>query len=43
MGLRDTAVPPERVLIEKVLINPKFDAGLFSKPAIPTKSAARKE
>jgi hypothetical protein len=43
MGLRDTAVPPERALIEKVVINPKFDAGLFSKPAIPTKSAARKE
>jgi hypothetical protein len=43
MGLRDTPVPPERTLIEKVVINPKFDAGLFSKPAIPTKSAAGKE
>jgi len=42
-GLRDTPVPPERTLIEKVVINPTFDAGLFSKPAIPTKSAARKE
>jgi hypothetical protein len=41
MGLRDTPVPPERTLIEKVLINPQFDAGLFSKPAIPTKSAAK--
>jgi hypothetical protein len=43
MGLRDTPVPPEKTLIEKVVINPKFDAGLFSKPAIPTKSAAGKE
>ena len=43
MGLRDTPVPPEKTLIEKVVINPKFDAGLFSKPAVPTQSAARKE
>lgn len=43
MGLRDTPVPPEKTLIEKVVINPKFEAGLFSKPAIPTKSAAKKE
>jgi len=43
MGLRDTPVPPEKTLIEKVVINPKFDAGLFSKPAVPTtQSAARK-
>jgi hypothetical protein len=42
MGLRDTPVPPEKTLIEKVVINPKFDAGLFSKPSIPTQSAARK-
>ena len=42
-GLRDTPVSPERTTIEKVVINPKFDAGLFSKPAIPTKSAAKKE
>jgi hypothetical protein len=43
MGLRDTPVPPERTLIEKVVINPKFDAGVFSKPEIPTKSAAGQE
>jgi hypothetical protein len=41
LGLRDTPVPPERALIEKVVINPKFDAGLFSKPAIPTASKAK--
>ncbi|MBV8403021.1 MAG: outer membrane lipoprotein-sorting protein [Gammaproteobacteria bacterium] len=39
---RDTPVPPEKTLIEKVEINPKFDAGLFSKPAIPTGSTAGK-
>ena len=41
MGLRDTPVPPEKTLIEKVVINPKFDAGLFAKPAVP-KPAAKK-
>lgn len=40
LGMRDMPVPPEKVLIEKVVINPKFDAGLFSKPAIPTASNA---
>jgi hypothetical protein len=35
-GFRDTPVPPEKVLIEKVMINPQFDAGLFSKPTITT-------
>jgi hypothetical protein len=38
---RDTPVPPEKTLIEKVVINPKFDAGVFSEPAIPTKTAAK--
>lgn len=33
LGMRDTPVPPEKALIEKVVINPKFDAGRFSKPA----------
>ncbi|MBV9698377.1 MAG: hypothetical protein JO005_15750 [Gammaproteobacteria bacterium] len=42
MGLRDTPVPPEKTLIEKVVINPKFDAGLFSKPATPAKPPATK-
>jgi len=34
MGLRDTPVPPEKALIEKVVVNPQFDAGVFSKPSI---------
>jgi outer membrane lipoprotein-sorting protein len=33
LGVRDTPVPPEKVTIEKVVINPKFDATKFSKPA----------
>jgi hypothetical protein len=41
LGLRDTPVPPERALIEKVVINPKFDAGMFSKPAISAASKAK--
>jgi hypothetical protein len=31
-GLRDVPVPPERIKIEKVVVNPKFDGALFSKP-----------
>ena len=32
LGMRDTPVPPEKALIEKVEVNPKFDAALFAKP-----------
>jgi hypothetical protein len=32
LGLRDVPVPPERVSIDKVMVNPKFDETLFSKP-----------
>ena len=35
-GLRDTPVPPEKILIDKVTVNPKLDDSLFSKPAIQT-------
>jgi hypothetical protein len=31
LGLRDTPVPPERTLIEKVVVNPKLEEALFSK------------
>jgi hypothetical protein len=33
-GMRDTPVPPERITIENVVVNPKLDASLFSKPQI---------
>ena len=31
-GLRDPAVPPEKIMIEKVVVNPQFDDALFTKP-----------
>jgi len=31
-GLRDTPVPPEKITIDKVVVNPKLDDSLFSKP-----------
>jgi hypothetical protein len=42
-GFRDTPVPPERVVIEKVSINPEFDPGLFSKPAVTTSMSMPKK
>lgn len=32
LGLGDTPVPPERIIIDKVAVNPKLDDSLFSKP-----------
>src|SRR5919108_415674 len=34
LGLRDPTVPPEKAIIEKVVVNPKLDAAMFSKPVI---------
>jgi hypothetical protein len=31
LGFRDTPVPPEKITIEKVVVNPKLDEKLFSK------------
>jgi hypothetical protein len=31
-GLADVPVPPERINIEKVVLNPKFDEALLAKP-----------
>ena len=42
-GFRDTPVPPERVVIEKVVINPQFDAGLFSKPTVAASTVMPKK
>jgi outer membrane lipoprotein-sorting protein len=36
--IRETPVRPEKIVIEKVEINPKLDASLFSKPQIETAS-----
>jgi len=41
-GLRDTPVPPEKILIEKVTVNPKLDDALFSKPQLQATPAKGK-
>jgi hypothetical protein len=34
LGLRDVPVPAEKTIVDKVVVNPKLDAKLFSKPEI---------
>ena len=41
LGLRDTPVPPEKVIIEKVVVNPKLDDHLFSRVEVPTASKSK--
>lgn len=41
LGFKDTPVPPEKTFIEKVVVNPKLDESLFSKPEIGMASNAR--
>jgi hypothetical protein len=36
LGLRDTPVPPEKIIIDKVMVNPKLDEKLFSKAEATT-------
>ena len=36
LGLRDTPVPPEKIVIDKVVVNPKLDEKLFSNVEVPT-------
>ena|ERR1700741_3763499 len=40
LGLEDTPVPAERIIIEKALVNPKLDASLLAKPVIGPTTAA---
>lgn len=35
LGLRDIPVPPEKIVIDKVVVNPKLDEKLFSKVELP--------
>ena len=35
-GARQTSYPPEKIAIEKVEVNPHFDASLFTKPEVQT-------
>ena len=34
LGLKDPPVPAEKTIIDKVVVNPKLDESLFSKPEI---------
>jgi hypothetical protein len=36
-----SSFPPERIAIEKVVVNPKLDAKLFTKPVIETAELAK--
>jgi hypothetical protein len=33
--MRDTPVPPETIVIDKVVVNPKVEEKLFSKMEVP--------
>jgi hypothetical protein len=34
LGVRDTPVPPEKIMVEKVVVNPKLAESAFSKPSL---------
>jgi outer membrane lipoprotein-sorting protein len=40
LGLKDPRVPAEKIMIDKVVVNPKLDESLFSKPEIGVVSNA---
>jgi hypothetical protein len=40
-GLGDVLVPPEKISIEKVVLNPKFDEALFAKPEAGLSASVR--
>ena len=41
LGLKDPPVPAEKTIIDTVVVNPKLDASVFSKPQIEVASNAR--
>lgn len=41
LGLRDTPVPPERIVIDKVMINPMLEDSLFSKPLVGVAASSK--
>jgi len=41
LGIRDTPVPPERIVIDKVVVNPKVEENLFSKMEVPAVSKSK--
>lgn len=40
-GLRDTPVPPEQMIFDKIAVNPKLDATLFTKPEVLQSSVSK--
>jgi hypothetical protein len=40
LGMKDPPVPPEKVIIEKAVVNPKLDESRFAKPQIGVSSNA---
>jgi hypothetical protein len=42
LGMRDTPVPPETIVIDKVVVNPKVEEKLFSKMEVPAAAAKGK-
>jgi hypothetical protein len=42
-GLRDTPVPPEKMSFDKIAVNPKLDASLFTKPEVLQSSVNKPE
>jgi len=40
-GVRSTNFPPEKIVIDKVQINPKLEAALFTKPVIETAALSK--
>jgi hypothetical protein len=41
LGLKDPPVPPERTIIDRVVVNPKLDEALFSKPEVTVASNSK--
>jgi len=41
LGMRDTPVPPEKIIIDKVVVNPKVEEKLFTKMEVPAVSKSK--
>jgi hypothetical protein len=41
LGVRDTPVPPEKIILEKVTVNPKLDDAHFSRPQVGVASKTK--
>jgi hypothetical protein len=40
-GIKEPAIPTEKIIVEKVMVNPKLDESLFSRPEIAVTSKAK--